>query len=245
MSGLCSSAPEEFSYSVCCQHHSCHCGRVWVAVLQVVRSRLGSGYYRHVECSCPCSNSPPPASSSLCRFCFPLVLASLPTMATGEEITPALQDSWGDFWLFRFFVNAAGYASIVVPGFLLIQYFKRRNYLETGRSGSFPSTSCVPWSSLPPPQSTLLRLFPQPVLSGLSQSQSCVPMMSRCCPETNFSEAPMPADLEASEEGGFTSQAGAACGAQALVNCVSIFSYPVQAEAFASLSSNHACLALR
>lgn len=30
----------------------------------------------------------------------------------------------------------------------------------------------------------------------------------------------MPADLEASEEGGFTSQAGAACGAQALVNCV-------------------------
>lgn len=55
----------------------------------------------------------------------------------------------------------------------------------------------------------------------------------------------MPADLEANEEGGFTSQAGAACGAQALVNCVSIFSYPVQAEAFASLSSNHVCLALR
>lgn len=64
-------------------------------------------------------------------------------MAAGEEIASALQDSWGDFWLFRFFVNAAGYASIVVPGFLLIQYFKRRNYLETGRSGSFSSSTCI------------------------------------------------------------------------------------------------------
>lgn len=68
-----------------------------------------------------------------CRFCVPLVLAALPIMATGEEMLPALQDSWGDFWLFRFFINAAGYASIVIPGFLLIQYFKRRNYLETGK----------------------------------------------------------------------------------------------------------------
>lgn len=49
-------------------------------------------------------------------------------------------------------------------------------------------------------------------------------MLSSCYSETNFS---VPADLEASEEGGFTSEAGAACGAQALVKCVSIFSYPV------------------
>lgn len=68
-------------------------------------------------------------------------------MAAGEAFPPALQDAWGDFWLFRFFVNAAGYASIVVPGFLLIQYFKRRNYLETGKGSSFPSTSCLPGSS--------------------------------------------------------------------------------------------------
>lgn len=78
------------------------------------------------------------------RFCVPLVLAALPTMAAGEAFPPALQDAWGDFWLFRFFVNAAGYASIVVPGFLLIQYFKRRNYLETGRGICFPVIkSCV------------------------------------------------------------------------------------------------------
>ncbi|XP_062427974.1 adenosine 3'-phospho 5'-phosphosulfate transporter 1 [Rhea pennata] len=78
------------------------------------------------------------------RLYVPLVLAALPAMAAGEEISSALQDSWGDFWLFRFFVNAAGYASIVVPGFLLIQYFKRRNYLETGRGICFPVIkSCV------------------------------------------------------------------------------------------------------
>lgn len=78
------------------------------------------------------------------RFCVPLVLAALPAMAAGEGFPPALQDAWGDFWLFRFFVNAAGYASIVVPGFLLIQYFKRKNYLETGKGSGFPSTSCLP-----------------------------------------------------------------------------------------------------
>lgn len=133
---------------MCCQHHCCCCSGVWVAILQVMRSRLDgvgmTGRWSGAARVLVANHLP----LSLCRFCLPLVLASLPTMATGEEIAPALQDSWGDFWLFRFFVNAAGYASIVVPGFLLIQYFKRRNYLETGRSGSFPSTSCIPWSSL-------------------------------------------------------------------------------------------------
>ncbi|KAM8947281.1 adenosine 3'-phospho 5'-phosphosulfate transporter 1 [Pelodytes ibericus] len=55
-----------------------------------------------------------------------------------------LQDPWGDYWLVRFMVNIAGYGTIVVPGFLLIQYFKRRNYLETGRGLCFPVVkSCV------------------------------------------------------------------------------------------------------
>lgn len=102
--------------------------------------------HKHAEWSWRCGGCQPPASLSPHRFCLPLVLASFPTMATGEEIPPALQDSWGDFWLFRFFVNAAGYASIVVPGYLLIQYFKRRNYLETGKGRSFSSTSCLPLS---------------------------------------------------------------------------------------------------
>lgn len=148
MPGLCFSSPGDFSYPVCCQHHCCCCCGVGMAALQVKRIRPDGGYYRHVEWSCPCTSSPPPASLSVQILPSPRAGFS-PTMATGEEIAPALQDSWGDFWLFRFFVNAAGYASIVVPGFLLIQYFKRRNYLETGRSGSFPSTSCIRWSPLP------------------------------------------------------------------------------------------------
>ncbi|XP_077198462.1 adenosine 3'-phospho 5'-phosphosulfate transporter 1 isoform X1 [Paroedura picta] len=78
------------------------------------------------------------------RLCLALVLAALPTVAANEEVPVAHQDSWGDFWLFRFLVNAAGYASIVVPGFLLIQYFKKKNYLETGRGVCFPVIkSCV------------------------------------------------------------------------------------------------------
>lgn len=67
------------------------------------------------------------------RFCLALALAALPIVTANEEVPAVHQDSWGDFWLFRFLVNAAGYASIVVPGFLLIQYFKRKNYLETGK----------------------------------------------------------------------------------------------------------------
>uniref|UniRef100_A0A670I3W9 Adenosine 3'-phospho 5'-phosphosulfate transporter 1 n=1 Tax=Podarcis muralis TaxID=64176 RepID=A0A670I3W9_PODMU len=78
------------------------------------------------------------------RFCLALALAALPIVTANEEVPAVHQDSWGDFWLFRFLVNAAGYASIVVPGFLLIQYFKRKNYLETGRGICFPVIkSCV------------------------------------------------------------------------------------------------------
>ncbi|XP_038250108.1 adenosine 3'-phospho 5'-phosphosulfate transporter 1 isoform X2 [Dermochelys coriacea] len=87
---------------------------------------------------------PGPAGSLGRRLCLAVVLTALPTMAASEVVSAALQDSWGDFWLFRFFLNAAGYASIMVPGFLLIQYFKRKNYLETGRGICFPIIkSCV------------------------------------------------------------------------------------------------------
>ncbi|XP_025053625.1 adenosine 3'-phospho 5'-phosphosulfate transporter 1 isoform X1 [Alligator sinensis] len=78
------------------------------------------------------------------RLYLAVMLAALPPMAASEAVPAALQDTWGDFWLFRFFINAAGYASILVPGYLLIQYFKRKNYLETGRGICFPVIkSCV------------------------------------------------------------------------------------------------------
>ncbi|XP_053316098.1 adenosine 3'-phospho 5'-phosphosulfate transporter 1 [Spea bombifrons] len=63
-----------------------------------------------------------------------------------EDPPPAVpaSDPWGEFWLVRFVVNIAGYGTILVPGFLLIKYFKRRNYLETGRGLCYPAVkSCV------------------------------------------------------------------------------------------------------
>lgn len=77
---------------------------------------------------------------SLSRVCLALVLAAHPIVAASEEVPEVHLDSWGDFWLFRFLVNAAGYASILVPGFLLIQYFKRKNYLETGKKFQHTTT---------------------------------------------------------------------------------------------------------
>ncbi|XP_061603104.1 adenosine 3'-phospho 5'-phosphosulfate transporter 1 [Cololabis saira] len=56
----------------------------------------------------------------------------------------SLLDGWQDVWLFRFLLNILGYSTIIVPGYLLINYFKRSNYLETGSGLCFPVIkSCV------------------------------------------------------------------------------------------------------
>uniref|UniRef100_A0AAY4CAS7 Adenosine 3'-phospho 5'-phosphosulfate transporter 1 n=1 Tax=Denticeps clupeoides TaxID=299321 RepID=A0AAY4CAS7_9TELE len=59
-----------------------------------------------------------------------------PVLADAEGAS--LLDDWQDVWLFRFLLNVLGYATIIVPGYLLIGYFKRANYLETGRGLCFP-----------------------------------------------------------------------------------------------------------
>ncbi|XP_030051614.1 adenosine 3'-phospho 5'-phosphosulfate transporter 1 isoform X1 [Microcaecilia unicolor] len=70
-------------------------------------------------------------------------------VSSDAGIPSVVLDSWTDFWLFRFFYNIAGYATIVIPGFLLIQYFRRRDYLETGHGICFPLVkSCVFGSEL-------------------------------------------------------------------------------------------------
>lgn len=63
-----------------------------------------------------------------------VVLAALPSLGAGGETPEALPESWTQLWFFRFLVNAAGYASFMVPGYLMVQYFRRKNYLETGMS---------------------------------------------------------------------------------------------------------------
>ncbi|XP_067097988.1 adenosine 3'-phospho 5'-phosphosulfate transporter 1 [Osmerus mordax] len=64
------------------------------------------------------------------------------TLAAGED-TSLLQD-WKDVWLFRFFLNVLGYCTIIIPGYFLIGYFKRINYLETGHGLCYPVVkACV------------------------------------------------------------------------------------------------------
>lgn len=66
-----------------------------------------------------------------------LVLLLLPSPVLSQD-EPSLLDAWRDFWLFRFLVNVLGYSSIIIPGYLLIRYFKRSNYLDTGSGLCFP-----------------------------------------------------------------------------------------------------------
>ncbi|XP_075454938.1 adenosine 3'-phospho 5'-phosphosulfate transporter 1 isoform X2 [Ascaphus truei] len=87
-------------------------------------------------------------AGSCCCSALLLLLLALGCLSgvRAEDLPPAAppQDQWGDFWLLRFGVNVAAYGTILVPGYLLIQYFKRRNYLETGRGLCFPVVkSCV------------------------------------------------------------------------------------------------------
>nr|CAD7198913.1 unnamed protein product [Timema douglasi] len=45
----------------------------------------------------------------------------------------------GDSWLFRLSLNLLGYATILVPGFLILKYVRRTNYLEKTAPSCFPN----------------------------------------------------------------------------------------------------------
>lgn len=64
-----------------------------------------------------------------CRAWPALVLLLFHSVAAEES---SLLEGWHEVWLFRFLVNVLGYSTIIIPGYLLISYFKRTNYLETG-----------------------------------------------------------------------------------------------------------------
>lgn len=61
----------------------------------------------------------------------------LPAVHADEENSLMIV-GWQDVWIFRLFLNVVGYATIIIPGYLLFSYFKRVNYLETGRGLCYP-----------------------------------------------------------------------------------------------------------
>lgn len=68
-------------------------------------------------------------------FCFSLlagVLVFILPAVHADEENPLMLIGWQDVWIFRLFLNVLGYATIIIPGYLLFSYFKRVNYLETG-----------------------------------------------------------------------------------------------------------------
>ncbi|XP_012724577.2 adenosine 3'-phospho 5'-phosphosulfate transporter 1 [Fundulus heteroclitus] len=71
-----------------------------------------------------------------------LVGLFFPHAVAAEE--PSLLDGWHDVWFLRFLVNMLGYATIIVPGYFLISYFKRSNYLDRGSGLCYPAIkACV------------------------------------------------------------------------------------------------------
>ncbi|KAF6021328.1 SLC35B2 [Bugula neritina] len=59
-----------------------------------------------------------------------------------EKVMPA---GYADSWILRLLMNQLGYATILIPGYFLIQYFRKIKYNETHRDGCAPKvvTMCV------------------------------------------------------------------------------------------------------
>ncbi|CAG5130501.1 unnamed protein product [Candidula unifasciata] len=54
--------------------------------------------------------------------------------AGNRSVTPTSWE-WSDFWLLRLLVNLLGYATIFIPGYLIIRYLRRTKYNETASPG--------------------------------------------------------------------------------------------------------------
>ncbi|CAL1540345.1 unnamed protein product [Lymnaea stagnalis] len=71
----------------------------------------------------------------LLTVCFLLGPAHIQgTEEASEEVVPVLY-YWTDFWLFRLSLNLLGYATIFVPGYLLIRHLRRIKYNEVAGPG--------------------------------------------------------------------------------------------------------------
>src|SRR6218665_1968315 len=50
---------------------------------------------------------------------------------------PGNQPQWMNAWVFQLLLNLCGYASVIVPGYVLIQVVRRSRYLEKSGESSF------------------------------------------------------------------------------------------------------------
>lgn len=58
------------------------------------------------------------------------VIHSYPLQEGATTLTPENQPRWMNAWVFQLLLNLCGYASVIVPGYVLIQVVRRSRYLE-------------------------------------------------------------------------------------------------------------------
>lgn len=68
-------------------------------------------------------------------FIFPFLLVGLVFLfaikvVQGVENEVAAREDWMDFWLTRLLLNVLGYASVVIPAWIIIRYIRKSGYLE-------------------------------------------------------------------------------------------------------------------
>ena len=50
--------------------------------------------------------------------------------ANADLVAKLVSNDYADLWYVRLLINLSGYATIIVPGYLLIQYFRKKKYDE-------------------------------------------------------------------------------------------------------------------
>ena len=64
-----------------------------------------------------------------------LFLVAIPSFIHGQSMAEAEgEKTWiselHQYWIFRLFLNLMGYATIIVPGYLIIRYIRQSTYME-------------------------------------------------------------------------------------------------------------------
>ncbi|XP_062589021.1 adenosine 3'-phospho 5'-phosphosulfate transporter 1-like [Saccostrea cucullata] len=69
-------------------------------------------------------------------WCFGLLIVNfIVPCVLGTESTTEQGNNLVDFWIVRFLINLLGYATVFVPGYIIINYLRKIKYNETGGHG--------------------------------------------------------------------------------------------------------------